>query len=167
MKPWCLNTVFFKLLFIFLTCQIIIANLLDHGLRAVHSVEIGNVVTVNGEFMFQYSSSESTLSVWPGWQVKTVDYKAMWYCYLLYPIDELVPYDGVPTTVLDIVATPLVVVVFLLSAAGIMFAFGCFVFNFKFREKRCKLFTKSRLPLSSLSHTHSHVLSLPLVSLIH
>ena len=39
--------------------------------------------------------------------------------------DKLVPYDGMPRTAIDSVATPPVVVVFLLAAAGIIFAVGC------------------------------------------
>ena len=50
--------------------------------------------------------------------------------------DKLVPYDGVPRTVIDNVATPLVVVVFLLATAGIVFAVGCLIFNFTFRETK-------------------------------
>ena len=56
-------------------------------------------------------------------------------CYTM-TADKLLPYDGVPRTVIDNVATPLVVVVFLLATAGIIFAVGCLIFNFTFRETK-------------------------------
>lgn len=52
------------------------------------------------------------------------------------PSGDLVPYDGVPKTVIDTTATPLVVVIILLAVAGIVFALGCLAFNFVYRKTR-------------------------------
>ena len=51
-------------------------------------------------------------------------------------IDELVPYDGVPMEQIDTVPISLVVIVFLLVAAGITFTIVCLIFNFVFSNKR-------------------------------
>ena len=57
-------------------------------------------------------------------------------CVMLGHTDKLVPYDGVPNTVIDTVATPLVVIIDLLAVAGIVFALGCLAFNFTYRKTR-------------------------------
>ena len=57
-------------------------------------------------------------------------------CLTPGPIDKLVPYDGVPNTIIDTVATPLVVIIDLLAVAGIVFALGCLAFNFAYRKTR-------------------------------
>ena len=51
-------------------------------------------------------------------------------------IDELVPYDGVPMKKIDTVPISLVVIIFLLAAAGIVFTIICLIFNFVFSNKR-------------------------------
>ena len=50
--------------------------------------------------------------------------------------DELVPYDGMPMEQIDTVPISLVVIIFLLAAAGITFTVICLVFNFVFSNKR-------------------------------
>ena len=60
--------------------------------------------------------------------------------YVLSPSDKLVPYDGVPNTVIDTVPASLVVVIHLLAIAGMVFALGCLAFNFAYRKTRSTCF---------------------------
>ena len=55
---------------------------------------------------------------------------------IILSADKLVPYDGVPNTMIDEVETPLAVVIDLLALAGILFALGCLAFNFVYRKTR-------------------------------
>ena len=51
--------------------------------------------------------------------------------------DKLVPYDGVPKSMIDKVATPLFIVILMLAVIGMVFALGCLAFNFAYRKTRC------------------------------
>ena len=50
--------------------------------------------------------------------------------------DGLIPYDGMPVVQIDTVPIPLVVIIFLLAAAGIIFTIICLIFNIVFSKKR-------------------------------
>lgn len=52
-------------------------------------------------------------------------------------IGKLIPYDGVPTKVIDTVPIPLVAIISLLAVFGIALAVGCLIFNMVFKEKKC------------------------------
>ena len=54
----------------------------------------------------------------------------------MFTTGKLVPYDGVPMEVVDNVSIPLMVIVILLSATGVVFASVCMIFNIMFRKKR-------------------------------
>ena len=115
-----------------------------------HVMAIGSVVSKSGQYLFQYSSDESLTTVWPG----SILYTRMHVnpnidpphklCYILNS-DKLVPYDGIPQTVIDILPTSLVVIVFLLAAVGSSLAVGCLIFNFIFREKKYAICRYQRL----------------------
>ena len=64
--------------------------------------------------------------------------------HVLSPSDKLVPYDGVPNTVIDTVPTSLVIVIHLLAIAGMVFALGCLAFNFAYRKTRSVFLIISR-----------------------
>ena len=55
---------------------------------------------------------------------------------LLFAIDNLVPYDGRPTTVIDTVALSLVMIILLLAVIGTVFAVICLAFNVACRNTR-------------------------------
>lgn len=50
--------------------------------------------------------------------------------------DGLQPYDGTTITVIDTVAQPLAVVIYVLAVAGILFSLVCCIFNFMYRKTR-------------------------------
>lgn len=49
-----------------------------------------------------------------------------------------VPYDGVPGEDIQTAFIPLVIVIYLLAAAGILFAIACLAFNYIFRNRKYK-----------------------------
>ena len=54
----------------------------------------------------------------------------------LFVTDNIVPYDGRPTTVIDTVALLLVIVILVLAVTGTVFAVICLVFNLAYRNTR-------------------------------
>ena len=51
-------------------------------------------------------------------------------------LDDLVPYDGVPIEKVVTVQVGLVVVVYILATAGILFALVCIIFNAVYRKTK-------------------------------
>ena len=59
------------------------------------------------------------------------------YMHIHYDIHtEGVPYDGVPEEDIRTAFIPLVIVIYLLAAAGILFAIVCLAFNYFFRNRK-------------------------------
>ena len=54
----------------------------------------------------------------------------------MHTLTEGVPYDGVPGEDIWTAFIPLVVVIYLLAAAGIFFAIVCLTFNYIFRNRK-------------------------------
>ena len=105
----------------------------------IHSAEIGGIVMQNNEHVFEYLPGESGDTLWPSMScINNMMYICT--CVILFPADKLVPYDGVPNTIIDTVGTPLAVVIDLLALAGILFALGCLAFNFVYRKSRYMLY---------------------------
>ena len=50
--------------------------------------------------------------------------------------DGLIPFDGMPTVMLVHTHLALAVVIYILAAAGVVFAIVCLVFNFAFRQRK-------------------------------
>ena len=50
--------------------------------------------------------------------------------------DGTIPYDGVPDEVEVHTSLALAVVIYILAAAGVVFAIVCLVFNFAFRQRK-------------------------------
>ena len=55
---------------------------------------------------------------------------------LFFIADGIVPYDGVPIEVEVHASLALAVVIYILAAAGVVFAIVCLVFNFAFRQRK-------------------------------
>lgn len=104
---------------------------LDNG--NLHGIEIGSIVTHYNNYTLNYLPHESGATLWPRRFIK---------CLLVtsfitkFVIDNLVPYDGRPTIVIDTVALLLVMVILLLAVIGTVFAVICLAFNLAYRNTR-------------------------------